>query len=305
MNRSSELGELGKALSKAQGQISIAKEDSDNPFFKSKYADLASVWEACRKPLSENGLSVIQCISVRDSKRLLETTLLHSSGQYIVSELDLTPKDNTPQAIGSAITYAKRYALAAIVGVCSAIEDDDAEAAMGREPRTNNKQSVSKTNEEPYGEQITETLAKERVEAEHWCSAHKTKFFKSGKMKSYAHPIKDEFDENGKQVWCHEPSEQPKADNSPGFNPDSVEVVDSTPQKDAKPGVTGDASSVDEAVELAAKCRLTITQLVQYCAKTFKKGMSTTKNMQGLLDQLAEEEKESLLGYLRDRAEVS
>ncbi len=131
MIKSEAINELATALAKAQGQIKPALKDSSNPFFKSNYADLASVWEACRKPLSDNGLSVIQTLDEKEAETLLETTLLHSSGQFITSALKIMPKDETSQAIGSAITYARRYALSAMVGVC-ADEDDDGETSMGR-----------------------------------------------------------------------------------------------------------------------------------------------------------------------------
>ncbi len=130
MQKSETINELAAALAKAQGQIQDAKKDSDNPFLHSKYADLAAIWGACRKPLSDNGLAVVQTISIEDGKRVLESTLFHSSGQWLSSILDLMPKEETSQAVGSAISYMRRYALAALVGVCAA--DDDGEASMAR-----------------------------------------------------------------------------------------------------------------------------------------------------------------------------
>lgn len=130
MNQSEQINDLAAALAKAQGQITGALKDSANPFFKSKYADLASCWDACRKQLSENGLSVIQTTTVDNGHVLVETTLAHSSGQWIRGSLPVKVKDDGPQAQGSGITYARRYALAAIVGLAQI--DDDAEAAQGR-----------------------------------------------------------------------------------------------------------------------------------------------------------------------------
>jgi hypothetical protein len=134
--QSETIGALAAALSKAQADITGALKDSSNPFFKSKYADLASCWDACRKQLAANNLAVIQTVSVnweRDES-VLVTTLAHSSGEWVRSELPIRAKDGSPQAQGSAITYARRYALAAIVGLAQI--DDDAEAAQGR-PFTN------------------------------------------------------------------------------------------------------------------------------------------------------------------------
>jgi hypothetical protein len=128
--QSEQINELAAALSKAQASITGALKDSANPFFKSKYADLASCWDACRKQLTDNGLAVIQTTDVVDGVVFVKTTLAHSSGQWIVGALPVKSKDESPQAQGSGITYARRYALAAMVGLAQI--DDDAEAAQGR-----------------------------------------------------------------------------------------------------------------------------------------------------------------------------
>jgi hypothetical protein len=134
--QSESIGALAAALSKAQADITGALKDSSNPFFKSKYADLASCWDACRKQLAANNLAVIQTIYVHwdSGQTMLSTTLAHSSGEWIRSDLPVLAKDLSPQAQGSGITYARRYALAAIVGLAQV--DDDAEAAQGRKPLT-------------------------------------------------------------------------------------------------------------------------------------------------------------------------
>ncbi len=134
MERSESTKELATALAKAQGEMAGAKKDSANPFFKSKYADLASVWEACRVPLSSNGLAVSQWIEESDPEHVRVTTRLdHSSGEWLASTMNVLMTKPDAQGMGSAITYARRYALAAAVGV--APEDDDAESAVGR-PQT-------------------------------------------------------------------------------------------------------------------------------------------------------------------------
>jgi hypothetical protein len=129
ITHSEQLNDLAAALSKAQAQITGARKDSANPFFKSKYADLASVWDACRKPLTDNGLAVIQAPSTLGAVGVT-TMLLHSSGQWIAAHLSADPKDRGPQAIGSVITYLKRYALSGFAGVPQV--DDDAEAGEAR-----------------------------------------------------------------------------------------------------------------------------------------------------------------------------
>ena len=134
LNHSEQLNELFSALAKAQAGILSAKKDSENPFFRSKFADLSSIWDAIRKPLTDNGLCIIQTCEGQVGAMLLITWLGHSSGQWMKSRFPLNPAKNDPQSIGSVITYMKRYALSAIVGVV-ADEDDDAEVAM-RHART-------------------------------------------------------------------------------------------------------------------------------------------------------------------------
>lgn len=153
MNTSENINELATALAKAQGEITGALKDSANPFFKSKYADLASCWDACRGPLSVNGLSVVQTImrgepvtirwettdqesgevrqfSVDTVETVIVTMLMHSSGQWIRSNLPMIPRDASPQGVGSAITYGRRYGLTAIIGVAQV--DDDGNQASGK-----------------------------------------------------------------------------------------------------------------------------------------------------------------------------
>ena len=128
MQKSEQINELAKALATVQGNLEGAKMDAENPFFKAKYASLFSIWDACRQALTDNGLSVVQTCSIGEGEGLIvDTTLLHTSGQWISGELAIKPTKNDPQGVGSAITYARRYGLAAIIGICP--EDDDAEGA--------------------------------------------------------------------------------------------------------------------------------------------------------------------------------
>jgi hypothetical protein len=140
MQTSENINELAAALAKAQGHMGGALKDSANPFFKSKYADLESVWNACRKALSENGLAVIQTTAGIEGGVVVTTMLAHASGQWVRDTLPLYPKDTSPQGMGSAITYGRRYALAAIAGVYQT--DDDAEAAQGRQEAPRNDSRV-------------------------------------------------------------------------------------------------------------------------------------------------------------------
>lgn len=128
------LDQLATALAKAQAQIEHATKDSVNPHFGSKYATLADVWDACRKALTDHGLSVVQMPRCTDAGGKpwvhVETLLLHSSGQSISSSLSMPVDRATAQGVGSAITYARRYSLAAMVGV-TPDDDDDGNTASG------------------------------------------------------------------------------------------------------------------------------------------------------------------------------
>lgn len=141
MQTSENINEIAGALAKAQGKIKGASKDSTNPHFKSKYADLASVWEACRAALSENGLSVLQVTDTTADGIFLYTTLAHSSGQWIKGVMPIRPVQDTPQGLGSAMTYARRYSLASMVGV--APDDDDDGNAASEGTRTSSGQRTA------------------------------------------------------------------------------------------------------------------------------------------------------------------
>jgi hypothetical protein len=146
--QSDQINSLAEALAKAQGEMKPASKDSENPHFKNKYADLASVWDACREPLARNGLAVVQRPVRDESGMVLVTTLMHISGQWVSSEIPLPGASNQArglQEFGSALTYARRYGLAAMVGV--APDDDDGEAAVA--PTRTNKPPA----ERPYPRQ--------------------------------------------------------------------------------------------------------------------------------------------------------
>lgn len=132
MTKSESIAALAAALAKAQAEIRPAAKDSENPHFRSKYADLASCWEACRDPLSRNGFAVVQSPggdAQNPAWLTLETLLVHSSGEFISSTIGVELQKRDPQALGSALTYLRRYGLSAIVGLV-ADDDDDANSAM-------------------------------------------------------------------------------------------------------------------------------------------------------------------------------
>lgn len=167
-NMSESVNELASALSKAQAVMESAIKDSNNPFFKSKYADLAAIWSACKKPLTDNGLSIVQQIGSEDEHVTMTTILLHSSGQWIKSTAKAIPAKKDPQGIGSTATYLRRYGLSALVGICT--EDDDGNEGSGNySSRFNDTRKVKhyakeKSVQEPKAEKRQAKGVKEQIE---------------------------------------------------------------------------------------------------------------------------------------------
>lgn len=129
MNKSDSISTLAASLTEAQSKIGGAVKDAQNPFFKSHYADLGSVMSVCKGPLLEHGISVLQLVGSDGNGGYLETVLLHKSGEFISDRMKLVcAKPNDPQAMGSAISYARRYALQSALFIPAV--DDDAEHAM-------------------------------------------------------------------------------------------------------------------------------------------------------------------------------
>ena len=137
MNKSESITNLATALAMAQMNIKGAVKDSANPFFKSKYADLSSVVEAIRPAFGQCGLSYIQRIEPSDKDEVrVETILMHASGEWLsCGVLNLPVSKADAQGYGSALTYARRYSLAAAAGVAPENEDDDGNAASKNAPQ--------------------------------------------------------------------------------------------------------------------------------------------------------------------------
>lgn len=135
MRSSDTIEKLAEALCAAQGEMGGAVKGSANPFFKSSYADLTSVIKAIKEPCQNNGLSYVQLPHRSDSSIGVVTRLIHTSGQWLENEFTLPMVKSDPQAAGSAITYARRYALQALFGIPAV--DDDGESAMIRGDKPN------------------------------------------------------------------------------------------------------------------------------------------------------------------------
>src|SRR3990167_3162797 len=138
MTKSESIKNLATALKLFQGEVTAVKKGAVNPFFKSKYADLASIIEAVREPLADNKLSFSQFPTGENG---LTTILMHESGEFIEDTYFLKPVDAKPQSAGSCLTYARRYALSAVLGI-STEEDDDGN--MASEPSVQYGESTKK-----------------------------------------------------------------------------------------------------------------------------------------------------------------
>lgn len=166
MELSNEIKDLAIALCQAQAEMSGALKDSDNPYYKSKYADLASCMQASRPFLTKYNLSISQTVDSTSEGYFLLTYLIHSSGQFIKSRIKLYMEKPDMQKLGSAITYARRYAYAAIIGLHQM--DDDGESLHDRRK------------EETPVEQLIKAQAKNKWSTEQIREA-KTRIIKNGK----------------------------------------------------------------------------------------------------------------------------
>lgn len=145
MKHSDELKNLAKALAKFQADIKDPARDKDNPYFKSKYVALDGLLDAVRPVLAANGLSFIQSPVSNGQDMGVATLLMHDSGEWIESDpFMLHAVKNDPQAGGSAITYARRYSLSAVLGVAWDDDDDANMATKGHQRRSNAQNAPAK-----------------------------------------------------------------------------------------------------------------------------------------------------------------
>lgn len=145
MIKSETITNLASALVKAQSEMGNATKGAANPFFKSRYADLNAIREACMPVLARHGLSVVQPTVTIDGKKFVETLILHESGEYMGGHTEiLAIKETDAQAQGSGISYARRYGLQSLL--CIGAEDDDGESAIGRSKTPEKKSLVSQNN---------------------------------------------------------------------------------------------------------------------------------------------------------------
>jgi len=139
MYQSESLKNFAPAMCEVQKNDLVAKATSLNPYYNAHFANLPTVWDTIRKPLTDNGFCVIQSTLPHDSGVIVVTTLLHKSGEWMRGKLLMPTDKRTPQAYGSVMSFGRRYALSAMVGVSSEYDDDDAESATNHKSNGDSK----------------------------------------------------------------------------------------------------------------------------------------------------------------------
>lgn len=163
MEKSESIKSLAIAMCKAQAEMGGAHKGANNPFFKSKYADLKEVVKAVKEPFSKNGLSYVQFPINEGEKIGVETILMHESGEWLMQRFTVKASKQDAQGAGSVITYCRRYGLQAVAGIPS--DDDDGNLASGNKPTDNDIQwiSIGKADSERLNE-ITDPVYKTKIE---------------------------------------------------------------------------------------------------------------------------------------------
>jgi len=179
---SEPINEFAAALAKAQGQMTTAKLNCTNPFFKNKYADLASIINTVRKPFSDNGISFIQLPESVKEYIGLTTIMMHSSGQWVKSRFLLKPTKTDPQGAGSALTYLKRYSLSSMSGVAADADDD------GNEASKEHAQAKDKYSKKPPPAKKQPT-AKPKKTVKEYCEGAMKQYGLSTEQKAVLHKV--------------------------------------------------------------------------------------------------------------------
>lgn len=174
MQKSDSIKELATALAKAQAEIENASKNAANPHFRSKYADLAEVLNTVRPVFAKHGIAIVQAPSYDGGVASVETMLTHTSGEWMANTCSAPVSKADAQGVGSAITYLRRYSLAAFAGVAQ--EDDDGNASVGHRPQQTQAKPVAAGKP---------TLTPERF-------ANAVKAVREGK--THAHKVRSQYD---------------------------------------------------------------------------------------------------------------
>jgi hypothetical protein len=199
MNKSESLKNIAKALSDFQAEVKNPNNTANNPFFKSKYAPLNEILNDVRPLLSKYGLSIFQSPSGDGANIIVTTMLMHSSGEWIETDpLVLKADKATAQGAGSAITYARRYAVSAILGISSE-DDDDGNGAEGKSLETKNPEQKQK-------QTATESsvLISEAQQSRIWAIAKGNKGLVASVLGSYGYSKRAEIKKSDYEKICKE-----------------------------------------------------------------------------------------------------
>ncbi|PFB88903.1 recombinase [Bacillus thuringiensis] len=183
MNKSETITELAKALVKFNSEVNKIAKDADNPFFKNNYATLDTIIDEIRPILSKHGLSIMQIPSGDGQNVTLKTLLLHESGEWLESdELTMKPVKNDPQAVGSCITYARRYSLAAFLSLNTGEDDDGNGATYGKGNKPNQKSNGGQVPNKPQGNSSNGKASEKQMKMIHAKIAHISALTKTEKQ---------------------------------------------------------------------------------------------------------------------------
>ncbi|MCU5742914.1 ERF family protein [Bacillus cereus] len=173
MNRSETISKLAKSLVLFNSEVNKIAKDADNPFFKNNYATLDTIIDEIRPILSKHGLSIMQIPSGDGQNVTLKTLLLHETGEWLESdELTMKPVKNDPQAVGSCITYARRYSLAAFLSLNTGEDDDGNGATYGKGNKPNQKSNNGQASNKPQGNSSNGKASEKQMKMIHAKIAH-------------------------------------------------------------------------------------------------------------------------------------
>lgn len=197
MKKSDSITELAKALCAFQADVKNPANTAVNPFFKSKYAPLPDILNAMRPLLSKHGLSILQSPRGDENGVGVTTLLMHTSGEWVeCCPLMMKADKNTAQGAGSAITYARRYALSAVLGISS--EDDDDGNVASKNEYKDNSQHRSSANEQ-IAEAAQESIPEDALIC-HGCHADITKGVKTLSTRKYGKPLCNKCQKEAREI---------------------------------------------------------------------------------------------------------
>jgi len=198
MNKSESIAEIATALAKAQAEISNARKNSKNPHFKSSYADLGEILNVVRPVFSLHDMAVIQAPQYENGAVTVETMLTHKSGEWISSSVSAPVSKQDAQGVGSAITYCRRYGLAAMAGIAQ--EDDDANSAVGG---PNNRNQAAQQQQAAQPQQDKSQIELRRAIKQHQASIDVIKQgIASGELSSASEAWFELTDDEKQSLWA-------------------------------------------------------------------------------------------------------